>query len=256
MKIKIKKFVFAFAVLGALTMGCESDSTSPSQPTINSGSGGVGQGGSLARFTIAGNYLYVVTNNALFTYSILNKTNPELVSKVNLWAFTETIFTMDNYLFLGTRNGVEIFNISNPLEPVFTSRYSHIESCDPVVARGNYVYSTLRTGTSCNRGTNRLDVIDISDISFPRQVNSLVMENPKGLALWNDFLFVCDNSNIKTFFMKNPTNPNQIASTQLDDCFDLIATGNNLIAVSGLGVTQFKINGDGSLSKLSFININ
>ncbi|MBT8326577.1 MAG: hypothetical protein KJP21_02570 [Bacteroidia bacterium] len=241
----------------AFIIGCSGESVSPRDSTAVNGSGS-GQGGSLARFTIVNNHLYVVTTDALFTYSLEDPKHPVLKNKSSIWAEVETIFSMNDYLFLGTRNGVEIYNISNPNLPSFTSRYTHIVSCDPVIARGDYAYSTLSTGTSCNRGVNRLDVINISNISNPQRTKSITMDNPKGLGLWNNFLFVCDNSNIITFNIASPSNPILITSlskTYIKSCFDLIVTGDILIAVSLEGVTQFTINQDGSLTLLSTINV-
>lgn len=236
-------------------ISCSSESVSINDSSTVIGGSGSGQGGSLARFTIVNNHLYIVTSEALFTYSIEDPKHPVLKNKINIWTDVETIFSMNNYLFLGTRNGVEIYNISNPDLPNHTSRYTHIVSCDPVIARGDYAYSTLSTGTTCNRGVNRLDVINISNITNPQLVKSLTMDNPKGLALWNNYLFVCDNSKIETYNITSPSNPIEITSTYLASCFDLIVTEDVLIAVSANGVTQYTIEENGSLTSLSTINV-
>ena len=52
----------------------------------------VGTGGSTARFTIAGSYLYVVDNQSLRVFDIKNPINPVFTKKVNLQTVVETIF--------------------------------------------------------------------------------------------------------------------------------------------------------------------
>ncbi len=78
---------------------------------------------------------------------------------------------------------MHIFNIDDRLKPLKLSTYQHIFSCDPVVADDKYAYVTLRSGNSCFRGVNRLDIIDISDLTNPKFATSMNMSNPYGLAL-------------------------------------------------------------------------
>lgn len=250
-----------FTILSiALIASCSSESIAPNnggETTDSRGGGGsTGQGGSLARFTIAKDYLYVVSSNALFSYNLANPSQPEFVGENNIWANVETIFAMGDYLFLGTTTGVEIYDISNPSQPKYTSRYEHIVSCDPVVAQGAYAYSTLRTGTNCWRGENRLDVIDISNISQPEEEWSIVMNNPKGLGISGNYLYVCDNSVLKTFSLINPARPTERVFQQLniDGCFDVIARENRLLVVHTFGLNQYSINpATGALTPLSSI---
>jgi hypothetical protein len=69
-----------------------------------------GAGGSTARFTIAGNYLYVVDNVALKAFDISNNTAPVYKSKTDIGVNIETIFlTRINYL-------------SAPLHPCISTR--------------------------------------------------------------------------------------------------------------------------------------
>ena len=251
-KILVLFIALVFAV------SCTEDSPSLGKETssgVDGIGGGSGQGGSLARFTIANNHLYVVTFNAIFTYSLANAAEPEYKGKTSITTVAETVYSMGDYLFLGTQNGVEILSISNPANPTRVSTYSHITSCDPVVARGNYAYSTLRTGTNCNRGVNMLDVINISNIKNPYAENSISMENPKGLGISGEFLYVCDNSKLKTFEILSGGSLKYLREMPINGCFDVIGQDGKLIVVSADGVSQFTVDGIGDLALQSKISV-
>lgn len=253
-------FTYIFFALSILFITSCAESVDPrmgsGETTDNSG-GGTGQGGSLARFTITKNHLYIVTSNTLYTYSLLNPSEPKYLHERPIWATVETIFAMGDYLFLGTQSGVEIYSIKDPTNPAYTSRYEHIVSCDPVVAQGMYAYSTLRTGTQCFRGTNRLDVINIQNITQPFEEYSIPMERPIGLGISKELLFVCDNSKLKVFSIQQPNRPTPLATTlEIEGCFDVIALEDRLLVVHDKGLNQYSINHDnGSLSLLSTISI-
>lgn len=248
----MKKILIMLCLL--ILLGCSEESASPNTTSeAISGSGTTGQGGSLARFTIAKNHLYVATSSELFTYSLAKSNQPTFLKKIDLSAGVETIFSLGNYLYLGTQNGLLIFNITNASSPTFTSNYWHITSCDPVVANQNYAFVTLRDGSECRRGQNRLDVIDIRDKTNPRQVSSTILTQPIGLGIYNDLLFVCDNGSIKCFTIATPTNPLLQSVTQLAGVFDIIINRDYLLAVHSLGVAQYSIARNGTLTLQSTI---
>lgn len=242
-----------------MTFGCTEDGVSPSTGTTSEstvGGGGTGTGGSTTRFTIANDHLYIVTSNTLYTYSLADASKPVYKKQVRLTWGVETIFSMGEHLFLGTQNGVLIYSIANPTSPERVGTYEHITSCDPVVAAGKYAYSTLRTTDRCNRGVNRLDIIDIQDVTNPTLVQSYTITNPQGLGIAGDFLYVCDAGKINTYDVSNPEQGTTILnSTELFGCYDVIVNGNLLIAVSVTGVSQYEINpSNGRLTKLSSID--
>jgi hypothetical protein len=256
----MKKFTqTTLTILFCITLiaGCSKDSSSPSNdPTSIDGGGITGTGGSLARFSIVNDNLYILTQNTLFTYSIADKTHPKYQTSVFVATGAETLFSLDNNLLIGTQNGMLIYTLDNPSKPRYISTYAHVRSCDPVVAKGQYAYSTLRVASNCDRGVNRLDVIDILNINSPKQVSSLDMENPIGLGITEDYLYVCDNNKIKIYSLNNPESPFFQGFTILNGCFDIIIKNDLLIAVTNQGVTQFTIKSDGTLEKLSVITTN
>ncbi|MDB4161932.1 hypothetical protein N9772_06175 [Bacteroidia bacterium] len=255
----MKKIIVLLSI--AFIMGCSENSTNPSGnqsdniSSIGNGSS-TGTGGSLARFTIAKNHLYIATESELFTYSLATASKPQYISKIALSTGLETIFSLGDFLYLGTQNGMFIYDITNASTPTYASNYWHVTSCDPVVANENYAFVTLRDGTTCRRGQNRLDVIDVRDKRSPQLQMSLEMEQPTGLGLYNNFLFVCDNGQIKRFNISEPTNPSFQKSTALTGVFDIIINGDILIAVHPEGVSQYAIESGGSLALLSNISKN
>ena len=255
----MKKYIILIVALAF--WGCSSESVEPTrfESGVNSSSDlgagvGTGTGGSLARFTIANDHLYIATAKTLYTFSLSDAAKPELKSELALNTFAETIFQMGGNLFLGTQNGVLIYSLGNPERPEYLSIYEHIVSCDPVVARGNVAYSTLRTESSCWRGVNRLDIIDISTITSPFQTGSVNMTNPKGLGLSGNFLYVCDANELVRFDVSDPYSPaSQTTVKTLEGCYDMIPVDDRMIVATTEGIYQFKVKADGDLELLSNI---
>ena len=209
----------------------------------------IGTSGSLARFAIAGNYLYTVELEELKIFNISDEKSPEFVKQINPGFGIQTIFSQGNYLFLGSQWGVYIYDITSPENPIEISIYSHIYSCDPVVVSGDYAYSTLNSSGPCGRGFDQLEVINISDKSNPYNVNTILMESPKGLGISGDLLFVCDNG-IKVFRLTDPANPSYIRTEDVD-ANDVIPIDNMLIVTANSGLYIYDINTSGELTLLS-----
>lgn len=77
-----------------------------------------GQGGSLTRFAISGNYLYVVDHHAIQVFNTQNNVF-EKVNSINVNSGLETIFTKGEYLYLGAQDAMYIYGISEPQSPNF-----------------------------------------------------------------------------------------------------------------------------------------
>ena len=163
----MKYYILTIIIILNLT-GCDSDFNYSSDSSSDQGTSG-----SLARFAIAGDYLYTVELEQLKIFNIADEKSPVFVKQINPGFGIETIFSKENYLFLGSRWGVYIYDISNPQSPQQVSLYSHIYSCDPVVVSGNYAFSTLNSSGPCGRGFDQLDIIDISNISNPVNVKTI-----------------------------------------------------------------------------------
>jgi hypothetical protein len=189
----MKNILLILCIVLAVAYACDKGSGDPGSNSNMEGGGSTGTGGSLARFTIAGNHLFTVDNQKLKSFGLENETQPVYLSETNAGFNIETIFARGNTLFLGSQSGMYIYDISNPSDPNQLCYYQHIYSCDPVVADSNYAYVTLSTTSRCGRNVNELQIIDIKDLSKPYFLKSYPMTQPQGLGIDNRELFVCDD---------------------------------------------------------------
>lgn len=228
--------------------GCQGDSELSTQAT--------GQGGSMTRFAISNNYLYVVDHSEINVFNI--KDNKfEKVGNVTVSTGLETIFARGEYLYLGANDAMYIYSLLQPETPEFIFRYSHIVSCDPVFVQGNRAYVTLRSGSFCNRGSNALEIIDISNPNSPTLISNNPMQSPHGLSVDGKLLFLCEGENgLKVF---NIANEQQIElKTHLSDlhAYDVIARDGILIVTGEDGVFQYRYDPlTGALDMLSKIPV-
>lgn len=215
-----------------------------------------GTGGSMARFACIGNHLYIVDDTYLQTFDISDSSKITQTSRLAAsWGSNiETIFPKDSLLFLGSTGGMYIFNLKSPSSPRFVSLIQHFTSCDPVVVQGKYAYVTLRTDnevTSCSRGVNELQVIDISNIDEPISKGVYVMENPKGLAIDGNQLFVCDGMNLVVMDVTNPLQVTETKRFELDGTpYDVIAKNGILILSYSSGLKQYSYSA-GTIQEIS-----
>jgi len=201
--------------------------------SIADGSTNSGQGGSMARFAIEGDYLYAVDNLTMKMFDISDAKHPAYLPSKNqsLSTQAETIFTLDTLLFIGSQSGMYIYDISRPDFPQQMALVSHIKSCDPVVSDGKFAYVTLNSSNSfCGRNTNQLLVYDLSDITDPILLHTITnFASPRGLGLMGNKLYVCDNG-LKVFDVSDPLNERPVWTGDLShipelrtvDAYDII----------------------------------
>ena len=199
-----------------------------------------GTGGSLARFQIVDNYLYTVGNYEMAIFNIQNLAEPVLSNTQYAGWNIETMFQAEGYLYLGSTNGMYIYNLVNPSSPEFVSDFTHWEGCDPVVVDGDYAYLTLRGGNLCGQLESVLEVIDISDKTNPTLAARYNLENPYGLGIKNNMLYVCDGTaGLKLF--ERETSEDLILVNSLKDirAQDVIPLENSLIMIGGNTLYQY-----------------
>ena len=213
----------------------------------NSGSE-TGTGGSMARFTVSGDYLYVLDSERLHTYDISDSSKLELKSIIDISWNMETIFPVEGFLFMGSTSGMYVFSIDNPAKPEYVSNYQHFTSCDPVIVSGKYAYVTLRSDQeswTCSRNVNELQVIDISNIYEPFEVKSYPMTTPKGLAKIGDNLFVCDGLDLLVMDATEPLNMKEVKRFRMDGTpYDVIAKDGILVVSYSNGLVQYSYDND------------
>ncbi|MFN8292926.1 MAG: hypothetical protein U0T72_04335 [Chitinophagales bacterium] len=230
---------------------------------ISNASGGVktnttapGKGGSMARFAIAANRLYVVDQSSLKVFSLSNDALPTQTSTAYIGRSIETIFPYQSKLFIGSMSGMFIYGLNNADAPDLLGSYSHATACDPVAVEGNYAFVTLRSGTICSNASNQLDVVDISNAAAPTLVTSYAMTNPHGVGIENGTLFVCDGSDgLKVFDATDVTKitDNSLAHFQNIQSADVIPFNKKLIMTGEEGIFQYDYSDTKHISLLSVI---
>lgn len=232
-------------LMAVLMLGCSKDQQQDSFDT-----GRTGTGGSLARFIIVNNYLYVVDDQNLIAYDITSFRNPKEVSNIPIGFNIETIYNMGDKLFIGSQNAMYIYSIKNPSRPAYEASATHLRACDPVVANEAYAYVTVRSSWSnssaCGGNINALLVYDIADMQYPRLVNTLEMYNPHGLALYGNTLYVCDGTQgLKIFDISDTYNsePQYLKAVETSDntYFDCIAKDGYLYTMMENGFVIYDI---------------
>ncbi|OFV17643.1 MULTISPECIES: LVIVD repeat-containing protein [Sphingobacterium] len=228
------------------------------EPLYNETNSGSGQGGSMARFTIANKHLYAVDQTMLHLFDVQNASKPAYVKDIKIGPGIETIFPFKNNLFIGSNTGMVIYDITTASAPVELSRYTHIRACDPVVVNEKYAFVTLRAGVVCGGQQNLLEVIDIQDLTKPMLKHSFTLENPYGLALSDHTLYICDGKfGLKSFDASDVSQiGNKLLETHKDlMSMDVIAGPKSLIIVGEKGVHQYDYSNKAKLKELSIIPV-
>ena len=155
-------------------------------------------------FTASNNYLYVISNDKLDTYTL--EQGVIKLSTDSLGAYGgEAVFSQNNTLVIGS-SGSSIYDISHPGQLNFVSGYSDLLPCDEFVIKDHYVFASLRIRDDCHpAGTDALRIIDIS--STTSLMNSISIDTPYGLSIDGDVLFLCGGLNgLSVFDVHDPLN--------------------------------------------------
>lgn len=231
-------------------------SASASQASGTKASSPVGIGGSMARFTIASDRLYTVTNSDLGVFNISAATNPSYIKKINIGWNIETIYPFGNKLFVGSQNGMFVYDINNPDNPVKSGQFSHVRSCDPVIADSKYAYVTLRSGTTCTGFTNQLEVLELSNFFDPVLVKVYPMTNPHGLSKDDNIMFICDGKDgLKAYDASNVNNLKLIKTISGIETYDVIAYNKNALVVAKDGLYQYDYSDTKNIHQVSKIGV-
>lgn len=205
-------------------------------------SAGTGKGGSLARFTIARDHLYVVSNHFLYAYGLANPAAPQKVFTSALGFDIETIYPYDKYLFLGTRTGLYIYSIDTASAPRLMGEARHARSCDPVVANDSVAFVTLKSGANCGPATSGLYIHDIRNITSPVLKQTVALPEPVGLGLQDSVLYVsCGVEGLKVFNVARPFSPALLETKKDGTYVDVIPYNGLLICYVQDGILLYDI---------------
>ena len=219
----------------------------------------LGIGGSMARFCLNSNYLYVVDNATLYMFDVKTPEKPTDIGKQNIGWDIETMFIYDGHMFLGTRSGMQIFSLKVPTVLNYIGSFWHVTSCDPVVIADGYAYVTLRGGNVCGSNTNRLDVVKLStDYKNSELLASYPLHGPYGLGIDDQTLFVCDGeAGLKIYDVENKLNidSHQIAAFASIKTFDVIPVGGYLFMIGDDGFYQYDYSNLKDVRQISMIPV-
>ena len=223
--------------------------SSPLSPSLT------GITGSMSRFAVYGDYLYVVNNGLLTVFSLYGNAAIKGQEQYLSWN-VETIFPYNNMLFLGTTSGMMIYGLTNPSAPNYLSSISHIVGCDPVVVQGDYAYVTIRGGNTCGQNLSLLEVIDISNPSAPVLRASYNMSQPYGLGIDGNTLFVCDQG-LTIFDATNPiiVGAKMIMKVPSINGFDVIPYNGILILIGSDGLYLYDYSDINNIKEMSAIKV-
>lgn len=207
--------------------------------SFDSAGNATGQGGSMTRFAIQGNYLYVADHRTIKVFSIDAGSFTHLKDEFADFSI-ETIFAKGHYLYLGASDGMYIYSIEVPSSPFFMFRYDHIVSCDPVFVEGKRAYITLHNN-NCYQGINALEIVDISNPYLPVMMKSYPMESPLGLSVQNNILFLCNGDHgFKVYDVTDASHIKKLAELHGFNAYDVIVI-RNLVTITGEdGIFQYR----------------
>ncbi len=208
--------------------------------------------GSYARMLTIGDFLYIIDDTELSTFDISDDTKPSLVERINVGEGIETIFFNGTFLFIGSNEGLYIYSIMSNGVPLLESltpyeEWTEVLPCDPVVATDDIAYVTLsaagfQEGGNCSRfiQINELRIFNIEDVTNPIETTVIPLQEPKGLALDDELLFVCEkNDGLLVFDVSIPTEPALIEHFPGFEAIDAIAYKGLLMVVNSERVIQF-----------------
>ncbi len=228
----MKTYIYLIIIVLLYNCSADGDANTTNNDTT-------GQGGSLAQFTIKDNYLYTVDQANLNVFNIDNLKSPVQVNTVNIGFDIETLFNDKQYLYIGSQTGMFIYGIENPETPKKLAEISHFRACDPVVANSTHAYVTLDSSAGCGASISALQIYDTKDINNPKLVSSRNLIAPKGLALYNNYLFVCDDE-VKIFDITNPEESLLVNSINIS-AFDVIIRNNHAFIIGDTSMYQYEI---------------
>jgi hypothetical protein len=188
----------------------------------------------------------VVDSFRIFSFQISDLDNPQLRGEVLVGANVETIFSDGDYLYIGSPVGMFIYGLSNPGDPNFLSSVTHITGCDPVVVQGDYAFVTVRGGNWCGQPDSLLDVVDITDRSNPFIVKSEVMNEPYGLGVKGNRLYVSDGSfGFAVYDITNPVEANRIITYNDLEIYDVIPMEQWMIMIGNNTLYNYEYTDEG-----------
>lgn len=217
-----------------------------------SSGGSTGVNGSMSRFSLYQDYLYVVLNNEMSIFNLAGDKPEKAVENIMIRGNVETIFSYKDCMFMGTPTGMMIYSVADPLKPEYQSLMWHVYGCDPVVVENDIAYVTVHAGNNCGQNFNELIILNVSDVKKPQPIVSYTMTKPKGLGIDNGTLFLCDDG-LKIYNAADPQTlmANRLAHYSGMEGYDVIPHNNVLMMIADDGIYQYDYSNLKEIKQLS-----
>ncbi len=207
----------------------------------NSSQSTVGTNGSMARFSIINDYLYVVGFSNLTAFDISQPFSPAYESTVQVDFHVETIYPLKDKLFVGTNNGMYMYDVdATPGNPSLIGQFTHVRGCDPVIADDHYAYVTINDSSACLGFNDELQIVDINNLANSFLVKTYPLTHPVGLSKDGTTLFICDASGgLKVYNASDVDNLKLLK--QLNDAvvYDVVSENGVAIVVAANGLYEY-----------------
>lgn len=256
--MKLTHLLFTFSL--CFLLSCESELGLGSLDAVDSTTEG-----SYANMIIIDNFMYVINDERLKTFSVEDSSNPELLSDQSVGFNIESLLHYKGSLFIGSPQAMYIYEIDGQGIPRSTSVTEYqlfgdgFCANDPIAADDNNAYASLSTrlNTECTRNvsTNEIRVFDIEDLTAPVQITSVEMDSPRGIALDGNYLFVTEaQTGLKVLDVTYPSNPELIYHFDGFQAFDVIANDGLLLVVGPHKIHEYDYSDITNMTYLSEID--
>lgn len=217
-----------------------------------SSGGSTGVNGSMSRFGLYKDYLYVVLNDYMSIFNLAGDEPEKAVENMYIGGSVETIFSYKDCMFMGTPTGMMIYSVADPLKPEYQSMMWHVYGCDPVVVENDIAYVTVHSGNNCGQNFNELIILNVKDVKNPQPIVSYTMTKPKGLGIDNGTLFLCDDG-LKIYNAEDSQTlmANRLAHYSGMEGYDVIPHDNVLMMIADDGIYQYDYSNLKEIKQLS-----
>ncbi len=248
----MKKLIFLF-VLGLMSCSGDQDPFIPNSST---------QSGSYANMLTIGDNLYVVSSTDITTLDLTDKMQPIEIDRQVIGTGIESLFHFGGQLFIGSREDLFIYDIQDngiPQQVSITNYNTFLGTCggDPVVVTEEIAYvtlSTIETNGCTTISVNELRIYDVRNLERPVLINEIRMNQPKGLGLDGNWLFVCDDG-LKVLDVTDPLDVIQVHHFSNIETFDVIVQNGLLLVVGPENLYQFDYSIMSEMKMLSHIEL-
>ncbi len=220
------------------------------RPGATTTQGGTGGAGSLSQMMVYGKTLYVLSgaegnqNGILTTFDLSDRKNPRIRQVIQLNNGPEALQRHDNLLLIAGRDGVVTASLGIESRPRLLGEFR--QNCpvnrDPIVVQGSIGYRTIIVQGRRINCTSRLEVLDLSQPHQPMLRATYPIQNPRGLSVLGDRLFVADEyQGVLVFDIGDKINPSVVGTWAMPGVKDIVLSDFDLYAMSGSEIKTFYV---------------